>query len=68
MPVQRQVQPTVGYGWGSSSISGTSTVAFILSTYASVTAVELKFPVGESYSFDLNVYDETDTAVTLEVT
>ena len=65
--IQRQPQPSVGFGWGSSSISGTSALRFFLSAYASVTALELKFPFGESYSFDLKVYDETDAAVTLEV-
>lgn len=62
-----QEQSTEGFAWGSSSISDEGTLGFTLSAYATVTAVELKFPVGDSYKFDVVVYNETDTAAAFEV-
>jgi len=37
------------------------TLIFSLSTYSSLTAVELQFPVGETYIFDLELFDDRVT-------
>lgn len=37
------------------------TLTFSLSTYSSLTAVELQFPAGETYIFDLELYDDRVT-------
>lgn len=53
---------TDSFEWTSDSEEAwDDTLTFSLSTYSALTAVELQFPVGETYLFDLELYDERFT-------
>ena len=57
MCLRRQDGPGA-FEWGSESEDAIDrTLLFTLGSYASMSAVELLFPVGETYKFDLEVYD-----------
>lgn len=51
-----QEPATDGFEWGSDSNDAIDLLLyFALSSYATVTAIELQFPVGDTYKFDLEL-------------
>lgn len=56
-----QPATTDAFEWGSDSDEALDRwLTFTLNSYATVTAVEMQFPVGDTYLFDLEIYNHED--------
>eukprot|EP00903_Cladosiphon_okamuranus_P018639 g17154.t1 len=55
---------TNGFDWSSDSDEALDrTLSWPLSSYATMDAIELQFPVGDTYKFDLQLFDDSDDPV-----
>lgn len=55
---------TNGFDWSSDSNEALDrTLSWPLSSYATMDAIEMQFPVGDTYKFDLQLFDDSDDPV-----